>query len=111
MNATRRHENMAEYSDSIHVTSNGTNTNSHVNLEWIAKLRSKKGERRKNNTHVQTPHRFKNLSPADDDGRKSPRLNRDYSEKDIPKVYYKPNPGQSRPGKHENAYKGNFSDI
>jgi hypothetical protein len=111
MNATRRHENIAEYSDVIHNTSNGTNTNSHVNLEWIAKLRSKKGERRKNNTHIQTPHRFKNESPDRQSPSSMNRLTRDYSEKDIPKVYYKPNPSESRPAKHDYEYKGNFSDI
>jgi hypothetical protein len=112
MNATRRHENLAEYSDVICTTSNGATTSAHVNLEWIAKLRSKKGDRRKNNTHVQTPHRFKATPP---DGRRSPtsvsRLSRDYSEKYIPKCYYKPNPSEARPNKKNNEYKGNFSDI
>lgn len=110
MNATRRHENIAEYSDvkSTHV---GANTSAHVNLEWMAKLRSK-GERRKNNTHVQTPHRFKNAPPDERDGSSSlARMTRDYSEKDIPAVYYKPNPSGKRPEKKDNEYKGNFSDI
>ena len=39
------------------------------------------------------------------------RLTRDYSEKDIPNVYYKPNPSEKRPEKKFNDYKGNFSDI
>ena len=58
MNATRRHENIAEYSDAVIPNSNRVNTSAHVNAEWIAKLRSKKGERRKNNTHIQAPVRF-----------------------------------------------------
>lgn len=111
MNATRRHENLAEYSDVICTTSNGATTSAHANLEWIAKLRSKKGDRRKNNAHVQTPHRFKATPP---DGRRSPTSvsrSRDYSEKHIPKCYYKPNPSGARPDKKNNEYKGNFSDI
>ena len=60
MNATRRHGNVAEYSENtILHNANGTNTGAHVNLEWMAKLRSKKGERRKNNTHIRTPNGFK----------------------------------------------------
>ena len=107
MNATRKHENIAEYSDV-----NGGNRSPHVNLEWISKLRSKKGERRKNNTHIQAPVRFQDQNQEDKKSRSSIKsLNRDYSEKDIPQVYYKKNRREDRFNKNENDYKGNFSDI
>jgi hypothetical protein len=48
MNATRRHTNIAEYGTVVNSQQIGANTSAHVNLEWIAKLRSKKGDRRKN---------------------------------------------------------------
>lgn len=93
MNATRRHENIAEYSDAVCTNSNGANranTSAHVNLEWIAKLRSKKGERRKNNTHIHAPVRFQDTNQEDKKSQNSTKaLNREYSDKDIPKVYYK----------------------
>ena len=66
MNATRRHENIAEYGTVVNSQQIGANTSAHVNLEWIAKLRSKKGRVRKNNSHIQTPARFKDHTGFDD---------------------------------------------
>jgi hypothetical protein len=52
MNATRRNENFAEYGECINTTSNAASCSSHVNLQWITKLRSNKNYRRKNNSNL-----------------------------------------------------------
>ena len=107
MNATRRNENFAEYNGCINTTSNAATTSAHVNLEFITKLRSNKAHRRRDHSHLQTPTRFKE-DPNAEEERQSPR---DYSEKHVPKVYYKPNPNDTRPDGKEYDYKGNFQDI
>ena len=106
MNATRRNENFAEYNACINTTSNAASVSANVNLEFIAKLRSNKAHRRRGNSHLQTPTRFKEDANPEE-GRQSP-TSRDYSEKHVPKVYYKPNPSESRPDRKEYDYKGNF---
>ena len=93
MMATRRQNNIAEWSNCINTTSFASNTSGRANLEFITKLRTKK------------------VSPKRSD------LSLDYQEiKDVrahqdhtPKVYYKKY--KARDNIKDYDYKGNFQDI